>query len=194
MCSELQEYTCSQGDVVSWALDNSHQFTTKSLYRFRTDGGISKNIHCIIWKCRVPLKIKIFLWQLYNRKIQGVMVMKKRGWKGCGSCSLCGENKIIDHIFVHCALAKYVWCCLYLVFGLDQARSARYGVVWRAPYLSLAVVIYSLLMACSLRRSTLSSSCTMCVVSQSTGLLELKSMRPPDTSLRSHCDYQLQCR
>lgn len=119
MCSELQGYTCSQGDVVSWALDNSHQFTTKSLYRFRTDGGISKNIHCIIWKCRVPLKIKIFLWQLYNRKIQGVMVMKKRGWKGCGSCSLCGENEIIDHIFVHCALAKYVWCCLYLVFGLD---------------------------------------------------------------------------
>lgn len=48
-------------------------------------GGITKNIHLIIWKCRVPLKIKIFLRQLYNRKIQAGMVIKKRGWKGFGA-------------------------------------------------------------------------------------------------------------
>jgi hypothetical protein len=34
-------------------------------------------VHGIIWKCRVPLKITIFLWQLYNRKIQVAMEMKK---------------------------------------------------------------------------------------------------------------------
>jgi hypothetical protein len=103
-------------ETVSWALDKSYQFTTKSLYRFRTDGVITKNIHGIIWKCRVPVKITIFLCQLYNRKIQVAMEMRKRGWKGGGSCSLCGENKTVEHIFGHCILAKYM-CCIYLVFS-----------------------------------------------------------------------------
>jgi hypothetical protein len=42
---ELHECSLSQGgDLVTWVLDKSHQFTKKSLYRFRTDGGIKKYI------------------------------------------------------------------------------------------------------------------------------------------------------
>jgi hypothetical protein len=47
------------------------------------------------------------------------MEMKKRGWKGGGSCPLCGEFETVKHIFAHFVLAKYVWGCIYLVFDLD---------------------------------------------------------------------------
>jgi hypothetical protein len=72
----------------------------------------------------VSLKIKIFLWQLYNRKIQAAMVMKKEAGKATDLVPCVGENKTIYHIFPHCVLAKYVWCCLHLVFGLDPPPSA----------------------------------------------------------------------
>jgi hypothetical protein len=44
--TELREHNTSQGrDLVFWALDNSHRFTTKSLYRFRTDGGVKTSVY-----------------------------------------------------------------------------------------------------------------------------------------------------
>ena len=42
-------------DSVSWALDKSGHFTTKSLYRFLTDRGITSKVAGYIWKCKVPL-------------------------------------------------------------------------------------------------------------------------------------------
>jgi hypothetical protein len=30
-----------------------------------------------IWESKAPLKIKIFLWQLYNRKLQTATALKK---------------------------------------------------------------------------------------------------------------------
>jgi len=36
----------------------------------------------IIWKCRVPLKIKIFLWQLSNNKLQVAVNLAKKKVEG----------------------------------------------------------------------------------------------------------------
>jgi hypothetical protein len=64
---------------VIWALDKSKTFTTQSMYRFMTDGGIRKDMYKNIWKSKVPLRIKVFfLWQLCNRKNQAGAVLKKR--------------------------------------------------------------------------------------------------------------------
>jgi hypothetical protein len=77
--TELREHNTSQGrDLVFWALDNSRIFTTKSLYRFRTDCGANNPVYTKNWNCRVPLKIKVFLWQIYNGKIQVTVVLEKR--------------------------------------------------------------------------------------------------------------------
>jgi hypothetical protein len=42
-----------------------------------TDGGIRKDMYKNTWKLKVPLRIKVFLWQLCNRKIQAGAVLKK---------------------------------------------------------------------------------------------------------------------
>jgi hypothetical protein len=52
-------------------------FSTRSLYRFMTDGGIRNNIYKNIWRYRVPMKIRMFLWLLYIRKVQAAQVLKK---------------------------------------------------------------------------------------------------------------------
>jgi hypothetical protein len=50
-----------EDDVVSWALTPSKTFTTSSLYKFLTYGGVTSKITKKIWKCKVPLKIKVFM-------------------------------------------------------------------------------------------------------------------------------------
>lgn len=66
----------------------------------------------------VPL-IKVFLWQLYNGKIQAAAMLEKKGWKGSTQCSLCGGKETVDHIFLQCVLSKYVWRSLENIFGWD---------------------------------------------------------------------------
>jgi hypothetical protein len=55
-----------QRDVVSWGLTPSKQFSSSSLYKFMTSGGgVSSGLAKRIWKCKLPLKIRIFLWQVF---------------------------------------------------------------------------------------------------------------------------------
>ena len=69
-------------DDVTWALDNSKIFTTKSLYRFITHMGVCIPASEDVWKSKLPLKIKVFMWQLQHNKLQVATSLKNRGWKG----------------------------------------------------------------------------------------------------------------
>jgi hypothetical protein len=123
---------------LEWGLGKSKIFTTKSLYRFITNRGVVIAEKESIWKTKLPLKIKIFLWQLANNKLQASTVLKKRGWKGDIHCCLCGRVETVNHIFFQCSMAQFVWCCVRIVFGLIDSPaswsdlrvgvgSARYG-------------------------------------------------------------------
>jgi hypothetical protein len=108
----------SAQDELEWALDKSKNFTTKSLYRFLNHRGViianSKNM----WKTKLPLKVKIFVWQLSNNKLQAAVSLKKRGWKGDIHCCLCeGGVENVDLIFFGCSIAQFVWCVSAPVSG-----------------------------------------------------------------------------
>jgi hypothetical protein len=64
--------TCINQDQLEWALDKSKCFITKSLYRFLSRGGCGN-----IWTTKLPLKIKVFLWQLSNNKMETTCNLKK---------------------------------------------------------------------------------------------------------------------
>jgi hypothetical protein len=74
--------TDNKADCVLWALDRKNQFSTKSLHRFLTDRGTTSRVAGYIWRSKVPLKIKLFLWQMVNNKLQVAVNLKKKGWKG----------------------------------------------------------------------------------------------------------------
>jgi len=109
----------SDRDLVYWALDKSKCFTTKSLYRFLSDSGVSSRVAGLIWKSKVPLKIKFFLWQIFNNKLQVARSLVKRGWRGNSQCCLCACVEDINHILFKCHLAKLVWGMLQEIYDIQ---------------------------------------------------------------------------
>lgn len=127
LMTDLQEVkleVSGEGDEIMWGLNKTGVFTTRSLYKFMTHGGVISKAAELIWKCKLPLKIKIFLWQIYHGKLQASAVLKRRGWKGDHRCSLCGVTETIDHIFFACPLGNFVWSCIRDTFGWDGFPSS----------------------------------------------------------------------
>jgi hypothetical protein len=48
-------------DEVFWCLEKSKKYTSRSLYRLMTSGGVMDRRMMTVWHCNIPLKVKIFL-------------------------------------------------------------------------------------------------------------------------------------
>jgi hypothetical protein len=79
----------SEEDKISWGLTASRKFTTGSLYKFMTLGGICSRTVKYIWNCKVPMKIRIFLWQVFQNRILTAQQLCSRNWKGEEQCAMC---------------------------------------------------------------------------------------------------------
>jgi hypothetical protein len=75
-------------DEISWELSPSRVYTTSSLYRLLTSQG------------RVPLKVRIFLWQALQDRLG--CQLKSRNWRGSERCYLCNELEDADHLLFRC--------------------------------------------------------------------------------------------
>lgn len=67
----------NQRDIAKWALEKNNNFSTKSLYRFLAFQGMQSKSMYRIWKIKIPLKIKIFLWQMSNDRLQTGVCLKQ---------------------------------------------------------------------------------------------------------------------
>uniref|UniRef100_A0A453S4G0 Reverse transcriptase zinc-binding domain-containing protein n=1 Tax=Aegilops tauschii subsp. strangulata TaxID=200361 RepID=A0A453S4G0_AEGTS len=72
-------------DRTRWRLEPSRQFSSKSLYQAIAPSPGHEAL-TTIWAIRLPLKIRIFLWQwIRGRLPSGVEVLKRNG-PGDGRC------------------------------------------------------------------------------------------------------------
>ena len=95
----LDEVSLSDGrDEVFWALERSQQYSAKSLYNLMTFGGIQDVQMMLIWKCNIPLKVKIFLWMAIHDRIQCGVQLKKKKWSRPEECFSCDRLETSDHI------------------------------------------------------------------------------------------------
>ena len=95
--------------------------TTKSMYRWFLHRGVVNKRLQGVWKSKLPMKLKVFLWQIFHNKLQtGVKLKKKRKWRGSEKCNLCEKAETVDHIFFSCVLAKFVWVCFKEALGWDR--------------------------------------------------------------------------
>lgn len=66
------QFDFTKEDSVRWVLDKSFQYTTKSLYQLLTWGGgggrVRDQLCTLIWKSKIPLEVKVFLWQVFRDK------------------------------------------------------------------------------------------------------------------------------
>jgi hypothetical protein len=71
-----------------------------------------------LWKMKVPLKIRIFMWFLYNKVILTKDNLAKRRWNGCTDCVFCGQRETIDHLFIACHFSRLVWRVVHFTFNI----------------------------------------------------------------------------
>ena len=84
--------TCAlstEKDKPIWNWESSGNFSVKSMYSHLCRNQIRLPYH-VIWKAKLPLKIKVFLWQLLHDKLQSAVQLKRRNWTGEVNCVLCG--------------------------------------------------------------------------------------------------------
>jgi hypothetical protein len=95
-------------DEFKWSLTQSGSFTVKSMYLdLLNDNTIY--LHKYLWKLKVPLKTKIFMWFVQRKEILTKDNLLKRNWQGSSKCYFCDHDESIQHIFIKCPFAKIIW-------------------------------------------------------------------------------------
>jgi hypothetical protein len=92
-------------DEVTWSLTTNKRFSTKSVYQFVETNLAGAHYKCI-WKAKLPLKIKVFMWQLY---LDAVLTREnqKKIWPGSPLCSFCENVETANQLFVLVGLLKW---------------------------------------------------------------------------------------
>ena len=114
----LQELLADQSlseatqDVWVWS---GPSFTVRAVYRLLRDQGASKDPlflqRCrLVWKRRLPLKIKIFAWLLLRRRLMTRSLRQRMFSDSPVECLLCARAvEDCQHLFFVCPLTQEVW-------------------------------------------------------------------------------------
>lgn len=107
--------------------------------------GAALDIARGLWKAAIPLKIRIFLWQMFRNRLATSVNVAKRNGPSDGNCALCGLQEDTNHVFFKCHLAHFAWSAVREAFGqnwnpesggdllaiLRAHRGATTRVLWR---------------------------------------------------------------
>jgi hypothetical protein len=85
-------------DRFTWTLTPSGVFSVKFLYADLMNDH-TQYLQKYLWKMKVPLKIRIFMWFLHKKVILTKDNLKKRSWTGCSKCGFCDGEETIEHLF-----------------------------------------------------------------------------------------------
>jgi len=114
-----------QPDTLKWNLTRHDVFTVQSMYNYYIHSNfVPTNKH--MWKLKLPLKIKVFVWFL----IKGVILTKdnlvKRNWIGSERCCFCNNNETIQHLLFDCHVSHFIWRTIHVAFGLRPPHSVAH--------------------------------------------------------------------
>jgi hypothetical protein len=109
----------SNNDVFKWNLVESGRFLVKSMYLDMLNDNIVF-LRKYIWKMKVPLKIKIFMWFVYRNEILTKDNLIKRNWQGRTTCCFCDHEETVQHLFIVCPFAKIIWTIVHMAFNITR--------------------------------------------------------------------------
>jgi hypothetical protein len=110
--------TFSEGqDMLCWLLTEFGQFTVKSFYLALQNFGAVP--HKFLWKVKIPLRIKTFIWLVLKKSILTKDELVHRGGSCDLQCMFCGKNETTDHLFFQCPLAWYMWNVVSCALGVS---------------------------------------------------------------------------
>jgi hypothetical protein len=111
-------------DRFAWKLTKSGIFTVKSMY----EDLMNYHEHLptkYLWKLKVPLKIKIFMWFLRRNVLLTRDNLIKRQWKGSKKCCFCDAEESIEHLFLSCPLSKIVWRIVFSTYNIPPPTNIK---------------------------------------------------------------------
>ncbi|EEE51773.1 hypothetical protein OsJ_33218 [Oryza sativa Japonica Group] len=104
-------------DEFHWNLTSNGEFSVKSHYLALIHSNVP-NINNCLWKLKIPLKVKIFLWYLRRGMVLTKDNLIKRKWQGNKNCCFCCNDETIRHLFFECRFALSVWSIIQAASGL----------------------------------------------------------------------------
>ena len=114
LVAKITNFNLVEGrDHFRWNLHNDGIFTVRSMYLHEMNQH-APFCHKLIWKLKIPLKIKIFFWYLQRGVILTKDNLLRKNWKGSLKCCFCNCNESITHLLFDCHHAKEVWRIVYL--------------------------------------------------------------------------------
>jgi hypothetical protein len=97
----------------------------KSMYNaLITDTRVRYNM--VLWKMKVPLRIKIFLWYLKRGVVLTKDNLVRRNWSGNKLCVFCLYPESIQHLFFDCHFARFLWRVVQVTFNIDVPISTTH--------------------------------------------------------------------
>jgi hypothetical protein len=85
----------------------------------------TKYLQKYLWKMKVPLKIRIFIWFLHKKVSLTKVNLKKRSWTGCSKCAYYDGEETIEHLFIRCPFAKMVWQVVHFTFNIPPPTNIK---------------------------------------------------------------------
>jgi hypothetical protein len=114
----------NQRDRFVWGLHQNGLLSVKSMYRALL-GVQALPYNTFIWKLKIPLKVKVFMWYLYKGVILTKDNLARRQWQGDKKCCFCYSNETIQHLLFDCHYAKFIWRIVHVSFNLKPPTSVH---------------------------------------------------------------------
>ena len=83
-----------QPDLSRWNLNNKGSFIVQSMYKHLVN-QIALPVHKAIWKLKLSLKVKVFIWFFMKEVILTKDNLIKRNWKGVETCCKRNYSKLV---------------------------------------------------------------------------------------------------
>jgi hypothetical protein len=112
-------------DCIRWIPSKRKKFEVRSFFHELSLSGVSSFPCRSIWKVKVPLRVSFFVWMAALGKILSVDNLQKRGVLVVGWCCMCKRSgEYIDHLLLHCEVARDLWSALFTLFDVTWVMPA----------------------------------------------------------------------
>ncbi|WVZ68362.1 LOW QUALITY PROTEIN: hypothetical protein U9M48_017311 [Paspalum notatum var. saurae] len=104
----IRDVSLSQSqDRLLWRWSPNGQFNA---YRLLHEGSIHRPEIAIVWKTWAPLRVKLFLWLAWQRRIWTADQRRRHGLEARAACYLCNSaDETCDHLLIECSFTHQVW-------------------------------------------------------------------------------------